>query len=124
MAAVHNWAQRHHDADIVYLPWQTYVDGKGDWRVLVIDADDAAAVQQIETLFGQTPGLIKTRRGKHFLYRIPATDIPIIRELVGSNLKLFGINADLKYQVHDIAVCAYSRHADDRNFTLCLGSLR
>ncbi|MFT5511215.1 MAG: hypothetical protein ACI89J_004316, partial [Hyphomicrobiaceae bacterium] len=34
----------------------------------------------------------------------------------GSNLKRLGINADLKYQMHDIAVCAHSRHEKDRSF--------
>jgi hypothetical protein len=117
METVHQWAQRHSDADIVYLPWKTYIDHKGHWRVLIIDADDAAAVQRIGDIFGATPGLIRTRRGKHFIYRIRAVEVPIIRDLVGAELKKFGINADLKYQEHDIAVCAHSRHEDDRNFT-------
>ena len=30
METVHQWAQRHSDADIVYLPWKTYIDHASD----------------------------------------------------------------------------------------------
>jgi hypothetical protein len=76
----------------------------------VLDADDAEADARIVELFGESPGQIKTRRGRHRLYRQGGADLGTI-----SSLKPFGLNADIKHG-RSIVVAPPSRHEDDRSF--------
>jgi len=93
------------------------LDDKGKWVVVVIDADDAFTAQKIEEYWGRTPGRVNTRRGKHFLYRMPSRAVHRLQEVLGGNssLKWFGLNADLKYG-NQIVVAPPSRHAEQQDF--------
>ena len=54
----------------------------------------ALAPARCAELFGDTPGKVRTRRGRHYLYRDPSFDFGKL-----SSLKAFGINADVSW--HD-----------------------
>jgi hypothetical protein len=92
------WRQKFPDANVGYVPGLT---GKGG--IVVID-DDGGAAERIVEVFGATPGMVTTRRGKHYLYRAPKG--------FGNqriNLKGLGINADWKAG-NDIVVGPGSIH--------------
>ena len=114
---IDGWINKFPDADIMYAPGLSRVDPNGEWRTVVLDGDDAGAVQQIKTYFGDTPGRVNTRRGRHFLYRVQTTDILKVREIVGANssLKPYGINADIKFGTQ-LVVAPPSRHEKQADF--------
>jgi hypothetical protein len=83
-SAVADWAKRFPNANIAYTA--------GPSGLIVVDADDEASEDLIISHFGETPGQVKSRRGKHFLYSDGGAEIP-------RNIRLadLGINGDLKY---------------------------
>jgi hypothetical protein len=101
-SAIATWGAKHSTADIVYVP--------GLNPIVVLDADDEEADARIVEFFGETPGRIRTRRGRHRLYRRGDADLGTV-----TSLKPFGLNADVKHG-SSIAVAPPSRHADDRSF--------
>lgn len=113
-AAIAKWAERSPADDLVYVPGMSGPKGsrKG---IIVVDGDDAAAVEQVKARFGDTPGKVNTRRGKHFLYRAPGLDIEAATGSNITSLKKFGINADLKHG-RSIVVAPPSWHEKDPSF--------
>jgi hypothetical protein len=109
--AVAGWAKDYPDADIGYIPGLCRA-AHGD-PVIVVDGDDSEAVDEIRERFGPTPGIIRTRRGAHMLYRDVGFNLRGI-----SSLKQFGLNADLKHG-RSLAIAPPSRHPTDREFTYC-----
>jgi len=89
--AVAEWAEEDPTANIVYVPGLCRTERGGD-PIVVVDADDAETSGRIEEIFGRTPGKVKTRRGKHALYRDGGSALGNL-----SSLKKFGLNADLKH---------------------------
>jgi hypothetical protein len=108
MATVSKWAEKDPTADMVYVPGLSRAHRRGD-PIIVVDGDDAEATERVEKLFGKTPGMVKTRRGKHFLYRDPGSSLGKI-----SSLKPFGLNADLKHG-RSIVACPPSIHEDGKH---------
>jgi hypothetical protein len=103
------WAENEPAADIVYVPGLSKAR-QGDRGLVVLDADDEEACARIIEAFGDTPGRVKTRRGRHYLYRAPGVDLGKL-----TSLKSAGIAADLKHG-NSIVVAPPSRHQDDRDF--------
>src|SRR5215468_10642212 len=106
---VAKWADEVPDADIVYVP-RLSRPKPGAAGIVVIDGDDEPACDQIVEMFGDTPGKVRTRRGRHFLFRDPGFDFGKL-----ASLKAFGINADLKRGT-SIIVAPWSRHEKDPSF--------
>jgi hypothetical protein len=106
---VARWADKDPDADIVYVPGLSRVKSGGS-GIVVVDADDELACERVIETFRDTPGKVRTRRGRHFQYRDAGLDF---RKL--SSLKAFGINADVKHG-NSIVVAPWSRHQKDRRF--------
>lgn len=109
LKTVERWADKDPDADIVYVPGlsRTKPGGSG---IVVVDADDEIACERVLELFGDTPGKVRTRRGRHYLYRDPSFDFGKL-----SSLKPFGLNADVKHG-NSIVVAPWSRHEKDPSF--------
>ena len=110
-AAVEKWANKHPHADLVYLPGLSRAEPGGD-PIVVVDADDLEAVERVVSIFGDTPGKVKTRRGKHFLYR--DAEGSGLGNIV--SLKKFGLNADVKHG-RSIVVAPPSLHEKERSFS-------
>ena len=106
---VAEWAEQEPDADIVYVPGLSHAKSGGAGLV-VVDADDELACEHILERFGDTPGKVRTRRGRHFQYRDTGFNFGKL-----SSLKAFGINADVKHG-NSIVVAPWSRHEKDRSF--------
>jgi hypothetical protein len=106
---VAKWAEKDPDADIVYVPGLSRAKPGGQ-GIVVLDADDELACEQVVKTFGDTPGKVRTRRGRHFQYRDTGFDFGKL-----SSLKAFGINADVKHG-NSIVVAPWSRHQKDRSF--------
>ena len=77
---------------------------------LGVHGDDQEACGRIIELFGDTPGKVRTGRGKHFLYRDNGASLGRVQ-----SPRSFGINADIKHG-RSIAVAPPSRHEDDHSF--------
>jgi hypothetical protein len=108
-AVVAGWCLQCPEADILYITGLSWARPGGPGLV-VVDGDDAEACNRIEELFGATPGRVRTRRGKHFLFLDPGGLGKV------SSLRQFGINADIKHG-SGLVVAPPSRHAEDRTFT-------
>jgi Bifunctional DNA primase/polymerase, N-terminal len=93
----------------VYVPGLSRAKPGGS-RIVVVDADDELACERVVELFGETPGKVRTRRGRHYLYGDPRFDFGKV-----SSLKAFGVNADVKHG-NSIVVAPWSRHEEDRAF--------
>ena len=106
---VDKWAARNPHANVVYVPGLSCAK-KGGEGLVVVDGDDQEACGRVIELFGDTPGKVRTRRGKHFLYRDNGTSLGKVQ-----SLQRFGINADIKHG-RSIAVAPPSRHEDDQSF--------
>lgn len=109
-ATVEKWAERMPDKNLVYVPGLSKAK-RGDNGLVVVDGDDAEAVQKVEAIFGPTPGMVNTRRGKHFLYRATERSLGKI-----TSLKKYGINADVKHG-NSIVVGPPSFHEKDVHFS-------
>jgi Bifunctional DNA primase/polymerase, N-terminal len=105
--------ERYANADVVYIPGLS--GPRRNKGIIVLDGDSAEAVEQITDRFGQTPGRVITRRGKHLLYAAPGLDLE--RELGEpiTTLKAFGIDGDIKHG-RSIAVAPPSWHEKDLSF--------
>jgi hypothetical protein len=110
LAVIIEWAEKEPGADIVYVPGLSKAR-PGDRGLVVLDADDEEACAGVVEAFGDTPGKVKTRRGRHYLYRASGVDLG---KLTG--LKSAGISADLKHG-NSIVVAPPSRHQDDHDFS-------
>ena len=108
-AVVTRWRLKCPEADILYVTGLSWARPGGPGLV-VVDGDDAEACHRIEELFGETPGRVRTRRGKHFLFLDPGGLGKV------SSLRPFGINADIKHG-SGLVVAPPSRHAEDRAFS-------
>jgi hypothetical protein len=106
---VARWAEKDPGADIVYVPGLSRAKPGGSGMV-VVDADDEFACERVIETFGDTPGKVRTRRGRHFQYRDTGFNFSKL-----SSLKAFGINADVKHG-NSIVVAPWSRHEKDRSF--------
>src|SRR5262245_53207856 len=106
---VAKWADENPEADIVYLPGLSR-GKRSSPGIVVVDADDDLACQQVLETFGDTPGKVRTRRGRHFQYRDTGFDFGKL-----TSLKKLGINADIKHG-NSIVVAPWSRHQEDRAF--------
>src|SRR5215470_609261 len=104
--AVAKWAEKDPDADIVYVPGLSRAKPGGS-GIVVLDADDELACEEVVKMFGDTPGKVRTRRGRHFQYRDTGFHFGKL-----SSLKAFGINADVKHG-NSIVVAPWSRHEKD-----------
>lgn len=94
---VETWGKRFWGYNVAFVP---HCSG-----LVVVDADDAEAAERCTRLFGPTPGCVRTRRGRHFLYRASSTELP------GSiDLRAIGLSADLKHGPGDIAMAPPSVH--------------
>lgn len=82
---VEKWRSKFPDANIGY---HAALSG-----LIVVDADSIAAIDKCRSVFGATPGRVRTRRGEHALYRAPAGGMP-----ASVNLRAFGFDADLKFE--------------------------
>jgi len=109
LATIAKWADENPEADIVYVPGLSRAK-RGGPGIVVVDADDDRAGEQVLEAFGDTPGKVRTRRGRHFQYRDTGFDFG---KLTG--LKKIGINADIKHG-NSIVVAPWSRHQEDRAF--------
>jgi Bifunctional DNA primase/polymerase, N-terminal len=108
-AAVNKWAVRYPDADLVHVPGLSR--GRSGDAIIVVDGDDDDSCSRIVELFGDTPGKVLTRRGRHFLYNDTGYQIGKVQ-----SQKKYGLNADLKHG-KSIVVAPPSRHEKDRSFT-------
>ena len=72
LAVVMEWAEKEPGADIVYVPGLSKARA-GDRGLVVLDADDEEACSRIIEAFGDTPGKVKTRRGRHYLIGPPGS---------------------------------------------------
>lgn len=114
LRTVENWARRHHSANIAYVPGLSRPT-RGE-ELVIVDADDDTAVSEMKARFGDTPGKAGTRRGQHFIYRIKqAHELSTIMHR-STNLKPFGLNADLKFG-RQIVIAPPSRHPLDPGFS-------
>jgi Bifunctional DNA primase/polymerase, N-terminal len=109
LKTVQSWAEKDPDADIVYVPGLSRAKAGGS-GIVVVDADDELACERVVELFGCTPGKVRTRRGRHYLYRGPRFDFRKV-----SSLKALGVNADVKHG-NSIVVAPWSRHEKDPAF--------
>ena len=109
--AVAEWAVKDPTANIVYVPGLCRTERGGD-SIIVIDSDDMEAAEEVERRFGRTPGMVKTRRGRHAIYRDGGAALGNL-----SSLKKFGLNADLKHgrsivvappSIHPVSGTAYA----------------
>lgn len=94
LAVVEKWADCHPDANVVYVPGLSRT--KRGNPIINLDGDDEEACGRIVEDFGDTPGKIRTRRGRHHLYEDPGGQVS---KMLGklSNLRKLGINADVKH---------------------------
>lgn len=112
IATVKKWCEINPRANIVYVPALSCTS-KNPNGLVVVDADNAAEVERVEELFGRTPAMIETRRGRHFIYR--AGDVPLGK--IGS-LRRAGFDIDIKHgqSGSGISVAPPSRHPNQRDF--------
>lgn len=112
IGAVENWAARDPEANIVYVPGLSRVTRNGPGLV-VVDADNAEEVDRVAQVFGETPGKVTTRRGKHFLYRAPDKSLGNV-----GSLRKLGFDIDIKHgqSGSGIVVAPPSTHPDQREF--------
>jgi Bifunctional DNA primase/polymerase, N-terminal len=110
LSTIAGWAAKDPAASIGYVPGLCNAGQNGD-ALVVIDADDDETAAKVEDMFGPTPGMVKTRRGRHALYRGGGVKLPQL-----SSLKKFGLNADLKHG-RSIVVAPPSRHESGMAYT-------
>lgn len=109
---VGEWATKTPDADIVIVPGLSR-HRRGGGTLVMLDGDDQNACGQSIERFGDTPGKVNTRRGKHFYFRHDGPGLGRI-----SSLRKYGFNIDVKHGQlgAGIVVAPPSRHEKDRSF--------
>jgi hypothetical protein len=90
VAVVEKWAAESPGANIVFVPGLSR--DRHPHGLVVVDADNATEVERAEQIFGRTPGMVDTRRGRHFLYRAPEGSL----DKIGS-LRKSGFDIDVKH---------------------------
>lgn len=112
IAVVEQWEQQEPYANIAYIPGLSRTP-KNPNGLVVVDADNSTAAVCTEEIFGRTPAMINTRRGRHFIYRAP--DQPL--GTVGS-LRKCGFEIDIKHgqKGSGISVAPPSSHPDQTDF--------
>jgi len=112
LKTVEKWAETNPDANIVFIPGlsRTRANPNG---LVIVDADNAQEVERAESVFGSTPAMIDTRRGRHFVYRAPEGSLGKV-----GNLRKAGFEIDIKHGQHGsgISVAPPSRHPDQTDF--------
>jgi hypothetical protein len=103
---VEKWAEKNPGDNIVYIPGLSKTR-KNPNGLVIVDADDAEMITTAEKVFGKTPGMIDTRRGRHFLFRAPEGSLGKI-----GSLRKAGFNIDIKHgqKGAGISVAPPSRH--------------
>jgi Bifunctional DNA primase/polymerase, N-terminal len=101
-ATIAKWIEQYPADNIAIIP--------GLSNVLVADVDDLGDVPLLEDLLGPSPVRVSTGRGTHLYYRDPRQRLP-------TNLRMFGLNADLKTG-NSIVVAPPSIHQSGRRYTL------
>src|SRR5215510_8045721 len=101
LATIAKWADENPEADIVDVP--------GLSRAFSTPTTIEPASRCLK-FFGDTPGKVRTRRGRHFQYRDTGFEFGNL-----TSLKKLGINADIKHG-NSIVVAPWSRHQEDRAF--------
>ncbi len=91
MKAVERWAETNPDDNIVYVPGLSR-SKRNPNGVVIVDADNAEEVERAERVFGKTPAMIDTSRGRHFVYKAPDGSLG----KVGS-LRKAGFEIDIKH---------------------------
>jgi hypothetical protein len=110
LRAVLEWGKQDPTANIVYIPELCRTKRGGD-GIIVVDGDDEKACGKILERFGYTPGKVRTRRGRHFLYRSTGGSLGSVQ-----SLKRYGLNADVKHG-RSIVVAPPSLHASGTVYT-------
>jgi hypothetical protein len=101
-ATIAKWIKQYPADNVAIVP--------GLSNVLVADVDDLDDVPLLEDLLGPTPVRVSTGRGAHLYYRDPRQRLP-------TNLRTFGLNADLKTG-NSIVVAPPSIHQNGRRYAL------
>lgn len=104
--AVVEWQQKFPDANVGYHA--------GHSGLVIVDIDEADAIDDCFKIFGATPGRVRTRRGEHALYRAPPAPLPN-----GADLRAHGLSADLKYGFggQSIVIAPPSQHPDGGDYS-------
>lgn len=111
--AIYQFALQEPEANILYQPGLSRPADNNEYRLVVLDGDDARAVKEIEDRFGPAPGTL-TRRGRHFIYRVHWTEVEELTRLAkiaGESLRKFGLNVDIKHGTN-VVVAAPSIHPE------------
>ncbi|WP_127079647.1 bifunctional DNA primase/polymerase [Rhodomicrobium lacus] len=111
-STVDAWARETPDADIVFVAGLCSTR-RGRKSIVVVDADDEDACGQAVEIFGETPGVAKTRRGRHFFYDGHGVDLGAV-----SSLRAQRFNIDMKHGRSGAAIVAAapSPHEKQRDF--------
>jgi hypothetical protein len=112
LAVVEKWAKTNAECDIVYVPGLSRTH-RNPYGVVVVDIDNSAEVERAVEVFGPTPAMIDTRRGRHLVYGAPESPLGNV-----GSLRKSGFNIDIKHgqKGSGISVAPPSRHADQRDF--------
>ena len=104
--AVEKWAKAHPCANIVCVPGLSR-SRSNPYGLVIVDADNAVEVERVAQIFGSTPAMIETSRGRHFIYGATETTLG----KVGS-LRAAGYEIDIKHgqKGSGISVLPPSRH--------------
>jgi hypothetical protein len=86
-----DWSQEKPDADIVIVPGLCCT-GQGRKSIIAVDPDNETAIGQAIEFFGETPGKVRTRRGRHHLYDGFGIDLGTLR-----GLREIGFEIDIKH---------------------------
>lgn len=91
MKAVEKWAETNPDDNIVYVPGLSR-SRRNPNGLVIVDADNATEVERAEQVFGKTPAMIDTSRGRHFIYKAPEGSLGKI-----GSLRKAGFEIDIKH---------------------------
>lgn len=91
MKAVEKWAETNPDDNIVYVPGLSR-SKRNPNGLVIVDADNATEVERAEQVFGKTPAMIDTSRGRHFIYKAPEGSLGKI-----GSLRKAGFEIDIKH---------------------------
>jgi hypothetical protein len=94
--AITNFSLKMPSANIAYQPGLSVPDK--EHRLIVLDCDDLEVVDQVQNIFGETPGTL-TSRGRHCIFKVHFTELDEITRLVGTggDLRKVNLNVDVKH---------------------------
>jgi hypothetical protein len=112
LETIKRWAEKNPTANIVYIPGLSR-SRRNRNGLVVVDADNAEEIERVEATFGNTPAMIDTRRGRHFIYRAPEASLGRI-----GSLRPLGFEIDIKHGQKGSGICVAppSRHPDQAEF--------